>query len=86
MAAATAGIIAPLSQYYRARAGGIQLGPREVAMAEQGNQQMKPNYSPTAYIAQAARTDASRPMDYVGTVVFVDTDADLAKANLLAGR
>jgi hypothetical protein len=85
-AAATAGLMGPLSMSYNVRAG----VPVEVpaAQIEGGikavNAAVKPNYSPTAFIAQATRAKANRPIDYVATVVFVDNDAAFAKAKTLA--
>jgi hypothetical protein len=85
-AAATAGLMPPLSMSYSVRAG----LPIDVPAAQieggikQVNGAVKANYSPTAFIAQATRAKGVRPMDYVATVVFVDNDAAFAKAKLLA--
>jgi hypothetical protein len=84
MAVETAPLMAPLEMYYGIRAAGGSLSPDLMAKADAVIASKPLNYSPTAFIAQAARTDADRPMDYVGTVVFVDNDADFAKAKLLA--
>lgn len=84
MAAQTAGMMGPLEKYYDARVANMQFGQAERAIAARANAGMKPNYSPTAFIAQASRLAGSRPMDYIATVVFVDTDEDMAKAKRLA--
>jgi hypothetical protein len=43
-----------------------------------------PNYSPTAYLVSAMQRDGLRKMDYIATVVFVDSQADLDKAKRLS--
>lgn len=85
-AAATAGLMGPLSISYNVRAGlPVEVPAAQIEAGIKGvNGAVKPNYSPTAFIAQATRTKAVRPMDYVATVVFVDNDAAFAKAQTLA--
>ena len=74
-----------LSQYYGARAQGATVamtsGPAGQLNAGVGN---VPNYSPTAFLVSAAQAEGLRKIDYVATVVFVDSDADLAKAKRLS--
>lgn len=85
-AAATAGLMGPLSMSYSLRAG-LPI-PVPAAQVEGGIKQVngavKPNYSPTAFIAQATLPKASRSVDYVATVVFVDNDEAFAKAKAIA--
>ncbi len=42
------------------------------------------NYSPTAFLANATLPAGMRALDYVATIVFVDGEADYAKARRLA--
>lgn len=78
-------LMAGLSGYYKARAGGAT--PEQAAgAAKQLNAgvQNVPNYSPTAFLVNAAQSDGLRKIDYVATVVFFDKSTDLAKAKKLA--
>lgn len=74
-----------LSQYYLGKASGA---PAEMLAA--GAAQLNAgvgnvgNYSPTAFLANATLPSGVRALDYVATVVFVDSVADYAKAQQLA--
>ncbi len=78
-------LMSGLSQYYGAKAQGAPAaalsGPAAQLNAGVGN---IGNYSPTAFLANATLPRASRSVDYVATVVFVDTQADMDKAKRLA--
>jgi hypothetical protein len=80
-----AGLMPGLAQFYGARAQGAT-PEMTSAGASQLNAGVRdvPNYSPTAYIVSAVQPAGLRKMDYVATVVFVDSDTDLAKAKRLA--
>ncbi len=78
-------LMSGLRQYYGARAAGAtadQTGP--AAGQLNAGVQNVPNYSPTAFLVSAVQNDGLRKIDYVATVVFVDNDADLAKAKRLS--
>jgi hypothetical protein len=74
-----------LSQYYAGKAAGAP-----AAALESGAAQLNAgvgnvgNYSPTAYLANATLPSSQRALDYVATVVFVDSAADYAKAQQLS--
>ncbi|MFO0738665.1 MAG: hypothetical protein U0270_22400 [Labilithrix sp.] len=74
-----------LSQYYMGKAAGA---PAEMLTA--GATQLNAgvgnvgNYSPTAFLANSTLPAQSRALDYVATVVFVDSAADYAKAQKLS--
>lgn len=74
-----------LKQYYQMKA---QQAPREMtgALAAGLNAGVGNvgNYSPTAFISNAMLPEGVRAMDYVATVVFVDSSADYEKAKGLA--
>lgn len=64
-------MMGPLSQIFTARASGAPIS----ATAEGAgmlNAQVPNNYSPTAYLVESLGERASRAMDYVATVAFVD--------------
>lgn len=83
-AEATGPMMAPLQQYYQARAAGSPANNPQLAPIFQGlNGAVMPNYSPTAFHALATKS-GTRLMDYVATVVFVDNDTDFDKAKRLA--
>jgi hypothetical protein len=83
-AEATGPLMAPLKQYYQARAAGSPANNPQLAPIFQGlNGNVKPNYSPTAFHALSTKS-GTRIMDYVATVVFVDNDTDFDKAKRLA--
>jgi hypothetical protein len=83
-AEATGPLMAPLKQYYQARAAGSPANNPQLAPIFQGlNGNVKPNYSPTAFHALST-SSGTRVMDYVATVVFVDNDTDFEKAKRLA--
>ena len=78
-------LMSGLAQYYGARAQGATVemtsGPAGQLNAGVGN---VPNYSPTAFLVSAVQPAALRKMDYVATVVFVDSEAEMTKAKRLA--
>jgi len=78
-------LMAGLSQYYGARAQGATVDMTSSA-AGQLNAGVGdvPNYSPTAFLVSAVQPAGLRKIDYIATVVFVDSDADLAKAKRLS--
>lgn len=74
-----------LSQYYGARAHGATAAMTSSAAGQlNAGVQNVPNYCPTALLVSAVQPEGLRKIDYVATVVFVDSDADLAKAKRLA--
>jgi hypothetical protein len=77
-------LMAGLSQYYGARAQGatVEMTAQAAGQLNAGVQNV-PNYSPTAFLVSSMRS-GQRPIDYVATVVFVDSDADIQKAKRLA--
>lgn len=75
-------LMGPLSQLYTARAGGAPV-EATAAAAEQLDATMPNNYSPTTFLIQAMGPEATRSMDYVATVAFVDA-AGYAKAQTLS--
>ena len=78
-------LMAGLAQYYGARAQGATVAMTASAAGQlNAGVQNVPNYSPTSFIVSAVQTTGLRKIDYVATVVFVDSDADLAKAKRLA--
>lgn len=79
------GLIAGLNQYYSGVLAGAPADQLAADVAKM-NAAVSPNYSPTAYFTQALQDDASRPVDYVATVVFTDSAADYAKAKTLAAN
>ena len=74
-----------LAQYYGAKAQGapaeMLAGAATQLNAGVGN---VGNYSPTAFLANATLPAGVRALDYVATVVFVDSQADMNKARRLA--
>jgi len=78
-------LMAGLSQYYGARAQGatVEMTSQAAGQLNAGVQNV-PNYSPTAFMVSAMQPAGLRKMDYVATVVFVDSDADMAKAKRLS--
>jgi hypothetical protein len=78
-------LMSGLSQYYGARAQGatVEMTAGAAGQLNAGVQNV-PNYSPTSFIVSAVQPAGLRKIDYVATVVFVDSDADLAKAKRLA--
>jgi hypothetical protein len=74
-----------LAQFYSAKAQGA---PAQMLAA--GGEQLNAgvgnigNYSPTAFLANATLPAGVRALDYVATVVFVDSQADMDKARRLA--
>ncbi len=74
-----------LAQYYGAKAQGapaeMLTGAAAQLNAGVGN---VGNYSPTAFLANATLPAGVRVLDYVATVVFVDSQADMNKARRLA--
>jgi hypothetical protein len=76
-----------LSQYYGGKAAGAPAAALETGAAQLnagvGN---VGNYSPTAYLANATLPSDKRALDYVATVVFVDSAADYAKAQQLSKK
>jgi hypothetical protein len=74
-----------LAQFYGGRAQGAtpEMTAGGAAQLNEGVHNV-PNYSPTAFIVSAVQPANLRKIDYVATVVFVDSDADLAKAKRLA--
>ena len=77
------GLIAGLEQYYQGKLAGAPADALAGAKAQM-NASVTPNYSPTAFMALATQDDAVRPVDYVATVAFFDSDADIAKAKSMA--
>ena len=78
-------LMAGLAQYYGARAQGATAEMTSAAAGQlNAGVQNVPNYSPTSFIVSAVQPAGLRKVDYVATVVFVDSDADLAKAKRLA--
>lgn len=78
-------LMSGLSQYYGARAAGATVEQtRGPAGQLNAGVQNVPNYSPTAFLVSAVQPEGRRTIDYVATVVFVDSDADMAKAKRLA--
>jgi len=78
-------LMSGLSQYYGARAQGATITmTREGAEQLNAGVQNVPNYSPTAFLVNAMLPAGVRTIDYVATVVFVDSDADYAKAKRIA--
>jgi len=78
-------LMSGLAQYYGARAQGATAEMTSSAAGQlNAGVQNVPNYSPTSFIVSAVQPEGLRKMDYVATVVFVDSDADLAKAKRLA--
>jgi hypothetical protein len=78
-------LMAGLSQYYGARAQGATAAMTSEAAGQlNAGVQNVPNYSPTAYLVSASQSEGLRKIDYVATVLFVDGDAELAKAKRLA--
>jgi hypothetical protein len=78
-------LMAGLSQYYAARAQGATVAQTSDAAGQlNAGVHDVPNYSPTAFLVNAVQAAGLRKIDYVATVVFVDSDADLAKAKHLA--
>jgi len=74
-----------LQRFYGARAQGATAAmTRDGADLLNAGVQTIPNYSPTAFLVSAMQNDGLRKIDYVATVVFVDSDADLAKAKRLS--
>lgn len=78
-------LMSGLAQYYGARAQGAtaQMTSGAAGQLNAGVQNV-PNYSPTSFLVSAVQPEGLRKIDYVATVVFVDSDADLAKAKRLA--
>jgi hypothetical protein len=76
--------MAPLSQIYAARAAGASVDDTAPG-AQQLNAAMPRNYSPTAFLVAAAGDDATRAVDYVITLAFVN-GATYDKAKVLAGN
>jgi hypothetical protein len=75
-------LMAPLQQFYTARASGAPVeATAEGAM--QLSAQMPNNYSPTAFLVQAMADDQIRATDYVVTLAFVGS-AGYEKARRLA--
>lgn len=74
-----------LSQYYMGKASGAP-APMLEAGAAQLNAGVNNvgNYSPTAFLANSTLPSGVRALDYVATVVFVDSAADYAKAQKLS--
>jgi hypothetical protein len=78
-------LMAGLSQYYGARAQGASVDQTSAAAGQlNAGVHDVPNYSPTAFLVNAVQPAGLRKIDYVATVVFVDSDADVAKAKHLA--
>ena len=78
-------LMAGLAQYYGARAQGASVDQTSSAAGQlNAGVHDVPNYSPTAFLVNAIQPAGLRKIDYVATVVFVDSDADLAKAKHLA--
>jgi hypothetical protein len=78
-------LMSGLSQYYGARAQGATVAQTSGAAGQlNAGVQNVPNYSPTSFIVSAVQPQGLRTIDYVATVVFVDSDADMAKAKRLA--
>jgi hypothetical protein len=78
-------LMAGLAQYYGARAQGATAEMTSAAAGQlNAGVQNVPNYSPTSFIVSAVQPAGLRKIDYVATVVFVDSDSDLAKAKRLA--
>lgn len=75
-------LMGPLSQFYTARAGGAPVEATASA-AEMLDAAMPLNYSPTTFLIQSMGPQASRTMDYVATVAFVNP-AGYAKAQGLS--
>lgn len=75
-------LMAPLSQFYGARASGLSIQDT-APVAEMLSANMPNNYSPTTFLVQSMGDTATRPMDYVVTVAFVN-GAGYAKAQGLA--
>ena len=77
--------MAGLSQYYGARAQGATVDQTSASAGQlNAGVQNVPNYSPTSFLVNAVQPVGLRKIDYVATVVFVDSDADLQKAKHLA--
>lgn len=76
-----------LSNYYAGKAAGAPAAALETGAAQLnagvGN---IGNYSPTAFLANATLPTESRALDYVATIVFVDSAADYAKAQQLSKK
>jgi hypothetical protein len=78
-------LMAGLSGWYKARAGGAT-AEQAASAGKQLNAgvQNVPNYSPTAFLVNAMQADGVRKLDYVATVVFFDKLTDVEKAKRLA--
>ena len=86
-AEATGPLMVPLKGYYQGRSAGLPANAEQLAPAVKGlNGGVQPNYSPTAFFANASQAAGVREMDYVATVVFVDGDADYKKAKSLSAK
>ncbi len=79
-------LMAPLEQFYGARASGAPV-EATAAAAEMLSASMPKNYSPTTFMIQSinATGETGRKMDYVATITFVNA-AGYAKAKQLAQR
>ncbi|MCA9587024.1 MAG: hypothetical protein KC657_16835 [Myxococcales bacterium] len=78
-------LMAGLSQYYAARAQGApaEMVAGAAAQLNAGVQNV-PNYSPTAFLVNSMQAAGTRKVDYVATVAFMDSSADMEKAKRLA--
>lgn len=77
-------LMGALSQFYTARAGGAPVEATASA-ADMLDANMPLNYSPTTFLIQAMGPQATRAMDYVVTVAFVNA-AGYAKAQMLSSQ
>ncbi len=82
VAESVAPLMAPLEQYYQGRVSGASITDLSGA-AEALGAQFARNYSPTAYFISAMGDEATRAVDYVVTIAFVDA-AGYSKAQGLA--
>ncbi len=82
VAESVAPLMQPLSEYYGGRVAGASVEDLAGAATAIG-ENFANNYSPTAYFIAAMGDEATRPMDYVATVGFVNA-AGFAKARELA--
>jgi hypothetical protein len=78
-------LMAGLSQYYAGKAQGAPADALAPAATQlNAGVQNIGNYSPTAFLANATLPAGTRALDYVATVVFVDSAAEMNKARTLA--
>lgn len=75
-------LMGPLADFFGARVSGLTV-EETAPVAEMLNANMAPNYSPTTFLVAAMGDEATRPVDYVTTVMFVN-GAGYDKAKVLS--